>query len=284
MMIMRKYVIGVYRCGNGLRNNSAERNDRMGNAPIRFTAEMADVPFEVRCFCPETEALLRDYRSDKAPEFVIDLADSECDSVRKLLTEHWDKQPDPFAAYGRSDQEAYIEEETFHWMLDQKLSPYGVFQFHGSAICLDGEAYIFTAPSGTGKSTHTRLWRERFGDRAWMINDDMPYLRIFDDCVRAYGTPWNGKHRLGCNGSAPVKAIAYLRRDAENHIEPLPKETAFAVVMKETFRLPDKAWWARMMGQIKTVLDRIPFYKLRCNMEPEAAEIALLGMKYGELR
>ena len=256
----------------------------MKNAPIRFFAEMADVPFEVRCFYQETETLLKEYRSHKTPKFVIDVANDECNDIRMRLTEHWEKQADPLAVYGRTDKEAYIEEETFHWTLDKKLSPYGVFQFHGSAICFDGEAYIFTAPSGTGKSTHTRLWRERFGDRAWMINDDMPYLRIFDDCVRAYGTPWNGKHRLGCNGSAPVKAIAYLRRDAENHIEPLPKETAFAVVMKETFRLPDKAWWARMMGQIKTVLDRIPFYKLRCNMEPEAAEIALLGMKYGELR
>ena len=256
----------------------------MGNAPIRFTAEMADVPFEVRCYRSETETLLKDYRSDKAPAFVIDLADSECDWVREKVTALWDRQEDPCAAFRTTDREAFIEEETFHWMLDQKLSPYGVFQFHGSAICLDGEAYIFTAASGTGKSSHTRLWREAFGDRVWMINDDMPYLRIFDDCVRAYGTPWNGKHRLGCSGSAPVKAIAWLRRDEENHIERLPKETAFAVVMKETFRLPDKAWYARMMAQIKTVLDTVPFYKLRCNMDPEAAEIALRGMKYGELR
>ena len=256
----------------------------MENAPIRFTAEIADVPFEVRCFLPETEALLKDYRSDKAPEFVIDLADGEYDGLRTMLGESWDKQEDPFSVFRATSREAFIEEDTFHWTLDQKLSPYGVFQFHGSAICLDGEAYVFTAASGTGKSTHTRLWRETFGDRVWMINDDMPYLRIFDDCVRAYGTPWDGKHHLSRNGSAPVKAIAWLRRGEENHIERLPKETAFTVVMKETFRLPDKAWYLRMMGQIKTVLDRIPFYRLRCNMEPEAVQVAVRGMKYGELR
>ena len=256
----------------------------MEKAPIRFTAEIADVPFEVRCFLPETEALLKDYRSDKTPEFVIDLADSAYDGLRTMLGESWDKQEDPFSVFRATSREAHVEEETFHWTLDQKLSPYGVFQFHGSAICLDGEAYIFTAASGTGKSTHTRLWREAFGDRVWMINDDMPYLRIFDDCVRAYGTPWNGKHHLGGNGSAPIKAIAWLRRGDENHIERLPKETAFTVVMKETFRLPDKAWYVRMMGQIKTVLDMVPFYRLRCNMEPEAVQVAVRGMKYGELR
>ena len=256
----------------------------MENAPIRFSAEIADVPFEVRCFLSETEALLKDYRTDKAPEFVIDLADGEYDGLRAMLEESWERQADPFAVFRATSKEAFIEEDAFHWALDQRLSPYGVFQFHGSAICLDGEAYIFTAESGTGKSTHTRLWRETFGDRVWMINDDMPYLRIFDDCVRAYGTPWDGKHHLSCNGSAPVKAIAWLRRDAENHIESLPKETAFAVVMKETFRLPDKEWFVRMMEQIKTVLDMVPFYKLRCNMEPEAVQVALRGMKYGELR
>ena len=117
-----------------------------------------------------------------------------------------------------------------------------------------------------------------------MINDDLPYLRIFDDCVRAYGTPWNGKHRLGCNGSAPVKAIAWLRRDEENHIERLPKETSFAVLMDETFRLPYRAWCLRMMSHFQTILDAVPFYLLRCNMETEAAEIAMRGMKYGELR
>ena len=253
----------------------------MGNAPIRFTAEIADVPFEVRCFLPETEALLKDYRSDKEPEFVIDLADSECESVRSQLIHLWAKQhPDVSAS-----NDVFVEEEViFHWTLDQKLSPYGVFQLHSSAICLDGEAYLFTAPCGTGKSTHTKLWRDAFGDRAWMINDDLPYLRIFDDCVRAYGTPWNGKHRLGCNGSAPVKAIAWLRRDEENHIERLPKETSFAVLMDETFRLPYRAWCLRMMSHFQTILDAVPFYQLRCNMETEAAEIAMRGMKYGELR
>ena len=256
----------------------------MENAPIRFSAEIADVPFEVRCFLPETEALLKDYRSDKAPEFVIDLADGECDGILKRLTGLWEKQEDPTAVFGGAEKNVFIEEETLCWMLGKKLSPYDALQLHGSAICLDGEAYIFTAPSGTGKSTHARLWRETFGDRVWIINDDMPYLRIFDDCVRAYGTPWNGKHHLGGNGSAPVKAIAWLRRDEENHIERLPKETAFAVLVQQTFRLPEKEWCSRMLNQYQKILDRVPFYRLHCNMDSQAAKVALRGMKYGELR
>ena len=83
---------------------------------------------------------------------------------------------------------------------------------------MDGAAYLFTAPSGTGKSTHTRLWREVFGDRVWMINDDKPMLRISENLVTAYGTPWNGKHHISRNASAPLKAIVQLNRGKENII------------------------------------------------------------------
>ena len=97
---------------------------------------------------------------------------------------------------------------------------YDTILFHGSVIAVDGIGYLFTAKSGTGKSTHTRLWREYFGDRAAMVNDDKPLLKITDSSVIAYGTPYNGKHRLGTNISVPLKAICILTRAADNHIEP----------------------------------------------------------------
>ncbi len=86
------------------------------------------------------------------------------------------------------------------------MPSYDTVLFHGSALAIDGDGYLFTAKSGTGKSTHTRLWRERFGDRVVMINDDKPLLHIDAGSVIAYGTPWNGKHRLGTNASVPLRA------------------------------------------------------------------------------
>ena len=112
-----------------------------------------------------------------------------------------------------------------HALLAEKLVAYGALLMHGSALCMDGNAYIFTAKSGTGKSTHARLWREAFGDRVWMINDDKPMIRV--DEMRVYGTPWDGKHHLSRNASAPLKAIVKLERAEENRVAPLAKADAF---------------------------------------------------------
>ena len=77
---------------------------------------------------------------------------------------------------------------------------------------MDGQAVLFTAKSGTGKSTHTKLWRDLFGERAVMVNDDKPLLRILKDGVLVCGTPWDGKHRLSTNCALPLKAICILER------------------------------------------------------------------------
>lgn len=261
----------------------SERKFPMENAPIRFVAEIADIPFTMMNVSRQTENRLKDYMSQKEPLFVIDLADNECGEFRETVKKWLKESLEP--AVSRDEEEAYLEEVTIKRMLEIKFNSYGAFHFHSSAICYDGEAYLFTAPSGTGKSTHTRLWRERFGDRVWMINDDRPYLRVYDNGIRVYGAPWQGKHNLGKNGSAPLKAIAWLVRGAENHIEPLSQIDAFPVVMRETLvTFPDQTLMKQRLQLIKRFLERASFYKIRCNMETEAAEVALRGMKYGELR
>ena len=139
---------------------------------------------------------------------------------------------------------------------------------------MDGAAYLFTAPSGTGKSTHTRLWREVFGDRVWMINDDKPMLRISENLVTAYGTPWNGKHHISRNASAPLKAIVQLNRGKENIIEPMSNADAFTVVMKQALTSKTPSVMSRIIQLEKNLLNSVDFYKLSCNMEPKAAKVA----------
>lgn len=75
----------------------------------------------------------------------------------------------------------------------RKLINLGGFMLHASAIVVDNKAYLFSAPSGTGKSTHTKLWQECFGDKAIIINDDKPAIRIEEGKCFAYGTPFSGK-------------------------------------------------------------------------------------------
>lgn len=143
---------------------------------------------------------------------------------------------------------------------------------------MDGEAVIFTANSGTGKSTHSRLWREMFGDQVWMINDDKPLLRIGEESVLVFGSPWDGKHHLSRNASAPLKAIVKLERAEVNHIEPIKKEEAFPILMKQCYVSRNPATTLRTLDLIQRLLRMTDFFKLGCNQDPEAAGVAWEGI------
>ena len=237
--------------------------------------ELAGVPFEVKCRFPENEAFLKDYETDKAPLFLIAPTDEDLAASQ--------------AAYDRFAEErgktpvlcdtALLERTSLLLKTARKLTSYDVLMVHGSALCMDGEGYLFIAPSGTGKSTHARLWRETFGSRVWMINDDKPVLKIENGSVTAYGTPWDGKHRLSRNASAPVKAMAWLYRDRENHIERLPKKKAFPFMAVQSYASEDPTVMTRIMNLEAKILNKVPFYALGCNMSAEAALTAWKGMK-----
>ena len=155
---------------------------------------------------------------------------------------------------------------------------YNTFLFHGSAIAVDDKAYLFTAKSGTGKSTHTRLWREYFGERALMVNDDKPLLKVTEDGVRVYGTPWDGKHRLSNNVSVPLKAICILTRDEVNHIEEISLEEAYQMLLQQTYRPSDKGAVIQTLKLLDLLKEHVKFYRLGCNMESDAAKVAYFGM------
>lgn len=151
--------------------------------------------------------------------------------------------------------------------------------FHSSAIAVDGEAYLFTAPSGTGKSTHTALWREIFGERAVMINDDKPMIRYIDGQFYVYGTPWNGKHRLGENSRAKIKAICKLERAEQNRIEKCSKAEMLMTVLNQTIMPKEQKEMDKLFGLIEKMLQEINLFKLGCNKDIEAARIAYEAMK-----
>ena len=153
-----------------------------------------------------------------------------------------------------------------------------ILLFHGSVIAVDNTAYLFTAKSGTGKSTHTRLWREVFGDRAVMVNDDKPFLQLTDDGVIAHGSPWNGKHRLGSNISVPLKAICILERSAENWIKPISPAQALPMLFQQSQRPQNPVNMPKYMELIDRLANSIEFYRMGCNMDPEAARISYEAM------
>lgn len=179
----------------------------------------------------------------------------------------------------RNSSDEYLEELAVYRKIAEKMPDYDTFLFHGSCVAVDNEGYLFAAPSGTGKSTHTRLWREYFGERAVMVNDDKPLIRVNDSGVTVFGTPYNGKHRLGSNISVPLKAVCILTRDETNHIEKITKQQAYATLLQQTYRPADPLQLAKTMSLLDKFSDRVKLYLLGCNMDREAARISYEGMK-----
>ena len=175
--------------------------------------------------------------------------------------------------------DAYLETLALYRKIALELINHGVILFHGSAVALDGECYLFTAKSGTGKSTHTRLWRETFGERAVMVNDDKPLIALSDGGAIVYGTPWCGKHRLGNNISAPLKALCILERAEENVITDLSRRAAFPEIFAQTYRAPNPMFMQKTMHLLDKLLNIVPAYRLGCNMEKDAPIVSYNKMK-----
>ena len=192
----------------------------------------------------------------------------------------------------RSDQEAaaegkttriwppeYLETLAVYRKIAEKMPAFDTFLFHGSAVAVDGQAYLFTAKSGTGKSTHTRLWRQHFGDRCIMINDDKPLLHWQEEHFLVCGTPWDGKHHLSRNMAVPLKALCILTRDEYNHIEPISAEEAWPLLWQQVYRPADGEMFAQTLTLMDKLTKMIPLYRLGCNRQPEAAIISYEGMQ-----
>ena len=164
----------------------------------------------------------------------------------------------------------------------KELANCRILYLHGSAICVNRQGYLFTAPSGTGKSTHVRLWREHFEDEVIVVNDDKPLIRVESDEIYLCGSPWNGKHGLGCQMEVPLRAIVKLRRGDTNSIAPLGSAEAFRELFLQTHHFEEKEKMQAVMAMLARIIECTPCYSLQCNMELNAAEVARAGIEARE--
>ena len=174
---------------------------------------------------------------------------------------------------------AYMESGSqFHRGL---LRHNGIY-LHASAVALDGQAYLFSADSGVGKSTHTRLWQAEFGEKARIINDDKPALRQLDGVWYAYGTPWCGKDGINLNERAPVAGVCFMKKAAENRIRRLNSLEAMQKIMTQTthkFHCAQRL--DLMLASLDDFLRTVPVYELENRPEPEAARLSYETMRAG---
>ena len=223
---------------------------------------------------PSTREYCKAYICDGEPDFSVEITPQDIDLECKISAQERaieGLQPYNFQAF-------QLERTALQRKLAEKLFEYDTLVFHGSVIAVDGEGYLFTAKSGTGKSTHTRLWREMLGDRAVMVNDDKPFLRVKSDGVSAYGSPWNGKHGLGNNVEVPLKAICILERGEQNEIRRISAKEAVVMLLQQSNRPKQPQLMLKYMELLESIAGKTAFYRLKCNMDPEAAQVSYHAM------
>lgn len=225
---------------------------------VNFTMELAGVTFDVWCRYPDTQRLCHRFLTAPAEPAVPIVVDQAAIEKER-------------ACYPAPDSDAAVERQCLCRLLAHHLSGCGTALFHSSALMFDGQAVLFTAPSGTGKSTHTSLWRRVYGSRVRMINDDKPFVGFLGAVATVYGSPWQGKHNLGENISAPLKAICVVTRGQENLLQRLTPREAFPLLLQQVYRPEEAALVAGVLSWTNRIVTDIPVYRLTCNMEPEAA-------------
>ena len=235
----------------------------------------ADITIAVDTLGPETHELCAAYRAEGSAAFSVATAREDIEFEREKSAREDALEGIPV----RQFSDGYLETLAVYRKIAEKLPAYGALLMHGSCVAADGEGYLFTAKSGTGKSTHTRLWRELLGERAVMINDDKPLIRLTDEGVRIYGSPWDGKHRLSCNLSVPLKAICILRRAPENSIEPISAAEAYPMLLQQIYRPADPEALAKTLALIDRLAESLRFYRLDCNRELDAARLSYETMR-----
>lgn len=149
----------------------------------------------------------------------------------------------------------------------------GTLEIHSSVTICDGRGYAFLGVSGTGKSTHSRLWKEHIPGSE-LLNDDNPVIRVENGKAMIYGSPWSGKTPCYRNLGVPLGAVVRLRQSPENHIRQLKPLEAYAAIFSSSsaFREIDKLADG-IHSTIEQLVSLVKMYHLDCLPDREAAEL-----------
>lgn len=161
--------------------------------------------------------------------------------------------------------------------ISEWLPLHNAFVLHSATFDVDGVGVAFAAHSGTGKTTHMNLWQKYLGDKMVVVNGDKPIVRFFEDEPEqpyAYGTPWNGKEKLGCNMRTPLKHICFIERSETNYVEKVDKKAIVDRIFNQVYMPKDPQAMIKTMQLIDRLVSCCDLWIIHCNMESQAAEVA----------
>ena len=224
---------------------------------------IAEHTFSIHSLYDEVYFLCRKYLTDKQAEEEVFVSQEDIEAERKIDI-----------ANGMHSCNAYLETIAVQRKISELILKYDTFLMHGAVIAHNEKAYMFTAASGTGKTTHILKWLENL-DNAYVVNGDKPLIKITEKEAIACGTPWRGKEKLGRNCMVPLKAIVLMERGENNEINEVTFEKALTFLLRQTYMPTDGVKMKKTLALVAKLKGRIKFYKyVFNNMKDDAFEVA----------
>ncbi len=232
-----------------------------------FIIEIAGCSFGIRSIFESNREYCKRYLTEKAPQLQVAASYEDLTFEQSMLEQEAIEEGMKI----RKFTEPFLERAAIQRTIAEYLFDRDVLMVHGSTVAVDGRGYLFTAKCGTGKSTHTRLWCQAFGDRAVMVNDDKPFIRIGSDGILVCGSPWSGKHGLDTNITVPLAGICILERGQENKIVPCEPEAALPMLLHQSYCPLQEEKRPAFEALVSRLADGVPLWKMECNKDLDAA-------------
>ena len=228
-----------------------------------FCVSVADHFIGIQSSYSEIYDLCRDYLSDHEPEVLIQASESDLEFERReMKKEHI------------SHENGALEMFALHRKMSECMLRFDTFLMHGAVVACGNDAFLFTAESGTGKTTHIRKWTENRKD-VRIVNGDKPYIRVTEDSAIACGSPWRGKENYGENMMVPLRAIVLMERGENNSMEEIPFEEAFPFLLHQTYMPPETALKKKTLILLSMMREKVRFYRfIFNNMKDDAFSVA----------
>ena len=250
-----------------------------------FTIQLADEAIEIHSIYDKVYDWCRAYLipSDASPEnkMIIEITQEDIENEdRRTQDLGRARNPESFMVY----HPAHLELSAVYRRICEELPLRSVFMMHGSAISTDGHGYLFTAPSGTGKTTRTLLWKKAY-PQSVIVNGDKPLIRVKEEGIYVYGTPWAGKEGYQSNTSSQLQTVFLLERADEGEADSIQKLSpyeAFPFVYRQIYLPENPSAKVETLNLMETFLKRVNVYKLRC--APTEAAMKMAMTESGKLR
>lgn len=217
----------------------------------RISIDVAGIAFRIHTHYNCNLQMLEDYITTKEPVCDVCIEDEKIHKETERLSR---KEKNP-------PSEATIEMYALRNIVSESLTKYNCFQIHGAAFAVDQSGYIFTADSGTGKTTHMRLWLKNLKN-AFVVNGDQPIVKIDKD-IMVCGSPWCGKEGLNTNTVVPLKAIILMERSNENFVVEISMKEALTELIRQVYRPLDPTMMSTTLHLVSLLEGKVKFYRYK---------------------